>query len=74
MEQVDRLDERVDRLEEGQNQQLQQNQELQQQQQINQLQTLVDMITSEEYGMDRESESGNCCYCSMFGLGPSWTL
>jgi hypothetical protein len=29
-------------------------------------------VTSEEFGMDKDE--GWCCYCSVFGIGPAWTL
>lgn len=33
---------------------------------------VIDYITNEEFQVDRDE--GQCCYCSICGLGPAWTL
>jgi len=36
------------------------------------LEKVVDYIASEEYNIDQDD--GTCCYCSVCGLGPGWTV
>jgi len=63
---VDHIDDRVDRLERGEN-----SRKTVQNDTRSTLENLIDFVTSEEYITD--PDQSNCCYCSVFGLGPAWT-
>jgi len=60
---IDEIDSRVEKLEEGE-------------EKVDQTQTRIDQViefvTNEEFQLDKDE--GWCCYCSIFGMGPAWTL
>jgi hypothetical protein len=65
---VGTLDNRVEKLEMEEKERLIENEE-----RASNIEQLVDFVTSEDETLDPEDDRC-CCYCSMCGVGPGWTL